>query len=50
MPGGIISLLSIIFFASAILFKIAYRNEGYGSYIVYENQSPQQNIQGGRLL
>jgi hypothetical protein len=37
VPGGIITILSIILFASAICFKIAYRNEGYGAYIVLEN-------------
>jgi len=36
VPGGIISILSIILFASAIIFKIAYRNEGYGAYIALE--------------
>lgn len=37
------SLLSIILFISAIILKISYRNEGYGTYIAYENNNFDQN-------
>ena len=50
VPGGIISLLSIILFASAIIFKITFRNEGYGTYIALEDDYSDQNSIGGRKL